>query len=131
MEYEEKVYEVFMKNVPFYKSGETTNFYVYFDNGSKVSYAMNSASLYSFSPSNYYNREEWSDYTKEKLKKDLLHAVKFVDETNDRNQIIWSRGEVKYENKQQMIKLCDKYFSIEELEFIVDKLQSIKKHIKV
>lgn len=130
MTYEDYVYDTFMKNVPSY--GSSKSLYVYYMDGSiSAPYSSTTQSLYSFQSNGCYNRMEYNDFNTKRLKSQLKEAVKFVlkDSENNTENIVWERGELKYENKNQVISINGKYYSIDNLEEIIRYCEIIKHFI--
>lgn len=130
MTYEDYVYDTFIKNVP--SHGSSKSLYVYYMDGSISSpYTSTTQSLYSFPSNGGYDRMEYNDFNINQFKSRLKKAVKFVlkDYGNSTENIVWERGELKYENKNQVISINGKYYSIDNLEEIIRYCEIIKHFI--
>lgn len=127
--YEDYVYGVFKKYVPRYKSTKTLH--VYFMSGREEIYQSTSYSLYTLQNEGYYHRMEYCDVNRRIFKEnEIAYAVRFVlHDSEDGTDIeVWKRNELIYEDKEQVINLNGKYYSIEELEQIVQILQQLLKN---
>ena len=117
MEKAKKMYELLLKSNP------TTVFY---DDGGKGRCWSNTASLYFFYLGNY-DRFEHQD--KERIYEYLSLIVRVEKEIDGQSYTIWTKEDGEIEAFKHPVFIKGKYYSIRELDLIIEEFNRLKSNI--